>query len=49
MSNLAALQPILRTAIDPVVVMDARGVILDWSARAETAFGWARAATCRSR
>lgn len=43
MSNLAALQPILRTAIDPVVVMDARGVILDWSARAETAFGWARA------
>jgi PAS domain S-box-containing protein len=43
MSNLAALQPILRTAIDPVVVMDARGVILDWSARAETAFGWERA------
>jgi len=43
MSNLSALQPILRTAIDPVVVMDARGVILDWSARAEAAFGWARA------
>lgn len=43
MSNLAALQPILRTAIDPVVVMDVGGVILDWSARAETAFGWPRA------
>ncbi|MDR6530757.1 PAS domain S-box-containing protein [Caulobacter rhizosphaerae] len=42
MSNLAALQPILRTAIDPVVVMDPRGVILDWSARAEAAFGWPR-------
>ena len=43
MSNLAALQPILRTAIDPVVVLDPRGVILDWSARAETTFGWTRA------
>ena len=43
MSNLAALQPILRTAIDPVVVMDAQGVLLDWSARAEAAFGWSRA------
>jgi PAS domain S-box-containing protein len=42
MSNLAALQPILRTAIDPVVVMDTRGVLLDWSARAQTAFGWTR-------
>jgi len=42
MSNLAALQPILRTAIDPVVVMDPRGGILDWSARAEAAFGWPR-------
>ncbi|HWU14953.1 MAG TPA: PAS domain S-box protein, partial [Caulobacter sp.] len=42
MSNLAALQPILRTAIDPVVVMDPQGVILDWSARAEAAFGWPR-------
>ena len=43
MSNLAALQPIMRTAIDPVVVMDAQGVLLDWSARAEVAFGWSRA------
>lgn len=42
MSNLVALQPILRTAIDPVVVMDPKGVILDWSARAEAAFGWPR-------
>ncbi|CAN5496408.1 PAS domain S-box protein [soil metagenome] len=43
MSNLVALQPILRTAIDPVVVMDPAGTILDWNARAETAFGWSRA------
>ncbi len=43
MSNLAALQPILRTAIDPVVIMDLKGVILDWSARAEATFGWSRA------
>ncbi|WP_165184067.1 PAS domain S-box protein [Caulobacter soli] len=43
MTNLAALQPILRTAIDPVVVMDVRGVILDWSPRAEAAFGWTHA------
>jgi PAS domain S-box-containing protein len=42
MSNLAALQPILRTAIDPVVVLDAAGLLLDWSARAELAFGWTR-------
>jgi len=42
MSSLAALRPILNTAIDPVVVMDAKGVILDWNARAEAAFGWPR-------
>ncbi len=42
MSNLTALSPILRTAIDPVVVLDPQGVILDWSARAEAAFGWPR-------
>jgi PAS domain S-box-containing protein len=42
MSSLAALRPILKTAIDPVVVMDAKGAILDWSARAEAAFGWSR-------
>jgi PAS domain S-box-containing protein len=43
MSNLAALQPILRTAIDPVVVMDTVGTILDWNPRAELSFGWSRA------
>jgi PAS domain S-box-containing protein len=42
MSNLVALQPILRTAIDAVVVMDARGLIVDWSDRAERTFGWRR-------
>ncbi len=42
MSNLAALRSILRTTIDPVVVMDVRGVLLDWSARAQAAFGWTR-------
>jgi PAS domain S-box-containing protein len=42
MSNLTALLPILRTAIDPVVILDAQGAILDWSARAEAAFGWPR-------
>ena len=42
MSNLTALQPILRTAIDPVVVMNAGGLILDWNARAQAAFGWTR-------
>jgi PAS domain S-box-containing protein len=40
MSNLAALRPILQTAVDPVVVMDLDGVIRDWSERAEKAFGW---------
>ncbi len=43
MSNLAALEPILRTAVDPVVVMTINGMILDWNARAEAAFGWSRA------
>src|SRR5687767_9952961 len=42
MSNLVALQPILRTAIDAVVVMDAKGLIVDWSDRAERTFGWRR-------
>ena len=41
--SLVALQPILRTAIDPVVVMDLDGLIVDWSDRAEVAFGWSRA------
>ena len=41
--NLATLQPILRTAIDAVVVMDASGAIVDWNGRAEQIFGWRRA------
>lgn len=43
MSDLDKLQPILNTAIDAVVVVDARGLIVDWSPRAEAMFGWARA------
>ena len=42
MSSLVALQPILRTALDAVVVMDAQGLIVDWSDRAERTFGWRR-------
>ncbi|USQ98247.1 PAS domain S-box protein [Caulobacter sp. RL271] len=42
MSDLDKLQPILNTAIDAVVVMDARGLIVDWSRRAQAMFGWAR-------
>jgi PAS domain S-box-containing protein len=40
--DLEKLQPILNTAIDAVVVMDARGLVADWSPRARTMFGWAR-------
>jgi PAS domain S-box-containing protein len=40
--DLVALQPILNTAIDAVVVMDAGGGIVDWNARAERIFGWRR-------
>ena len=43
MSDLDKLQPILNTAIDAVVVADARGLIVDWSRRAEAMFGWSRA------
>lgn len=43
MSDLDKLQPILNTAIDAVVVADARGLIVDWSPRAEAMFGWTRA------
>ena len=43
MSDLDKLQPILNTAIDAVVVADGRGLIVDWSRRAEAMFGWARA------
>lgn len=42
MSDLARLQPILSTALDAVVVMDARGALVDWNARAEAIFGWRR-------
>lgn len=42
MFDLVALQPILNTAIDAVVVMDASGAIIDWNARAEEVFGWRR-------
>lgn len=42
MSDLEKLQPILNTAIDAVVVVDARGLVIDWSRRAEAMFGWAR-------
>lgn len=42
MSDLDKLQPILNTAIDAVVVVDARGLIIDWSRRAEAMFGWSR-------
>jgi len=40
--DLATLQPILNTAIDAVVVMDAEGLVVDWNTRAETIFGWTR-------
>lgn len=43
MSDLDKLQPILNTAIDAVVVLDARGLVADWSRRAEAMFGWTRA------
>jgi len=42
LSDIGKLQPILKTAIDAVVVVDARGFIVDWSPRAEAMFGWAR-------
>ena len=42
MFDLVALQPILNTAIDAVVVMDVDGTIIDWSVRAEAVFGWRR-------
>ena len=39
-SDLERLQPILATALDAVVVMDIEGVVVDWTARAETLLGW---------
>ncbi|MDR6624119.1 PAS domain S-box protein [Caulobacter segnis] len=43
MSDLERLQPILTAALDAIVVMDARGAVVDWNSRAETLFGWRRA------
>ena len=40
--HLAALRPLLETALDAVVVMDASGAVADWSPSAEQMFGWRR-------
>lgn len=40
--QLQALQPVLATALDAVVVMHADGTVADWNGRAETVFGWQR-------
>ncbi len=37
------LQLVLETALDAVVVMDSKGLVLDWNFQAETIFGWGRA------
>ena len=42
MFDLIALQPVLDTAFDAVVIMDAAGLIIDWNRRAEDTFGWSR-------
>ncbi len=42
MLDLAALKPVLETAIDGVIVMDQHGRIVDWNAAAERIFGWRR-------
>jgi PAS domain S-box-containing protein len=36
------VRAVLNSALSAVVVMDARGKIADWNARAESMFGWAR-------
>lgn len=36
----AGLQTVLDTALDPVVVMDTRGLVIGWNARSEACFGW---------
>jgi PAS domain S-box-containing protein len=41
-SGLRALQPVLETALDAVVVMGDDGTVLDWNAHAEQVFGWTR-------
>ena len=37
------LQLVLETALDAVVVMDSKGLVLDWNFQAEKIFGWSRA------
>jgi PAS domain S-box-containing protein len=40
--DLSALQPVLETALDAVIVMSADGAVLDWNGHAEEVFGWSR-------
>ncbi len=39
---LSALQPVLATALDAVVVMGRDGLVTDWNTHAEKTFGWSR-------
>lgn len=41
-ADLSALKPVLETALDAVIVMDAKGLVLDWNAHAQETFGWRR-------
>ncbi|MBI5777038.1 MAG: PAS domain S-box protein, partial [Nitrospirae bacterium] len=34
------MKSIMETSLDAIIVMDSRGVILDWNAQAESMFGW---------
>lgn len=36
----AGLQTVLDTALDPVVVMDTKGMVIGWNAHSERVFGW---------
>jgi len=38
----AQIRGILETALDAIVLMDSRGLILSWNPRAESVFGWTR-------
>lgn len=38
----AQMRGILETALDAIVLMDSRGLILSWNPRAESLFGWSR-------
>lgn len=38
----AQMRGILETALDAILLMDARGLILSWNPRAEAVFGWTR-------